>query len=104
MKVFQDYKGRPISLSDERLEHLESQHPEMVRQLKRISETIAHPERIIRSKTDTSVELFYKHYRTTPVSEKFLCIVVKASKDDNFVVTAYYTDRIKGGDLLWEKK
>jgi len=104
MKIFQDYKGRPVSLSDERLNHLESQHPEMVSQLKRISETLVHPEKVIRSKTDPSAELFYKHYRTTPVSEKFLCIVVKTSRDDNFVITAYYTDGIKGGDLLWEKK
>jgi hypothetical protein len=104
MKIFQDYKGRPVKLADERVEHLESQHPEMMSQGKRISETLPHPERVIRSKTDSSVELFYKHYRTTPVSEKFLCIVMKAAKDDNFVIIAYYTDRIKGGDLLWEKK
>lgn len=104
MKVFQDYKGRSVKLSDERVAHLESQHPEMVGQLKRISQTVVHPERVIRSKTDISVELFYKHYRKTPVSEKFLCIVVKTFTDDNFVITAYYTDRIKGGDLLWEMK
>lgn len=104
MKVFQDYKGRPIRLSDERLKHLETGHPEMVNQLERIFETLAYPERVVRSKTDTSVELFYKLYPTTPVSEKFLCIVVKTFMDENFVVTAYYTDRVKGGDLLWEKK
>lgn len=104
MKVFEDHKGRSIRLSDERLDHLETQHPEMLSQLERVSETLAYPERVIRSKTDTSVELFYKHYPSTPVSEKFLCIVVKTFKDDNFVITAYYTDSIKGGDLLWEKK
>lgn len=104
MKGFQDYKGRIIRLSDERLDHLETEHPEMVSQLERISETLAYPERVVRSKTDTSVELFYKHYPTTPVSENFLCIVVNTFRDENFVVTAYYTDRIKGGDLLWEKK
>jgi len=81
MKGFQDYKGRIIRLSDERLDHLETEHPEMVSQLERISETLAYPERVGRSKTDTSVELFYKHYPTTPVSEKFLCIVVNTFRD-----------------------
>jgi len=104
MKIFQDYKDRPIRLSNERLDHLETQHPEMVSQQERISETLAYPERVMRSQTDTSVELLYKHYPITPVSEKFLCIVVKTLRDENFIVTAYYTDRIKGGDLLWEKK
>jgi hypothetical protein len=104
MKIFQDYKGRIIRLSDERLDHLETEHPEMVSQLERVSETLVYPERVVRSKTDNSVELFYKHYPTTPVSEKFLCIVMKTFRDENFIVTVYYTDRIKGGDLLWEKK
>ena len=104
MREFEDFKKRLIRLSDERLLHLETEHPEMAGQLDRISETIACPEKVIRSKTDSSVELFYKHYRTTPVSEKFLWIVVKTSKDGNFAITSYYTDRIKGGNLLWEKK
>ena len=104
MKVFQDHRGRIIRLSDERLDHLETEHPEMVSQFERISETLTYPERVVRSKTDTSVELFYKYYPTTPVSEKFLCIVLKTFRDENFIVTAYYTDRVKGGDLLWEKK
>jgi len=104
MKVFQDYKGRIIRLSEERLDHLETEHPEMVSQLERISETLGSPKRVVGSKTDISVELCYKHYPTTPVFEKFLCIVVKTFRDENFVVTAYYTNKIKGGDLLWEKK
>ncbi len=73
-------------------------------QLDRISETIPSPDRVVRSKTDSTVELFYKHFQATPVTEKFLCIAVKAAKDDHFVVTAYFTDSVKKGELLWEKK
>ena len=83
---------------------METQHPEMVGQLNRISETLMMPDRIIQSKTDTIVELFYKHYQTTPVSEKILCVVVKKAQNDTFIVTAYYTDTIKRGKVLWEKK
>ena len=73
-------------------------------QLDKISETIISPDRVVRSKTDGSVELYYKHYQSTPVTEKFLCVVVKTTGDDHFIVTAYFTDSIKGGELLWEKK
>jgi hypothetical protein len=104
MKLFKDNQGQSIRLTDERLDHLETQHPEMVGQLNRISETLMVPDRIIRSKTATTVELFYKHYETTPVSEKILCVVVKTAQDYNFVITAYYTDTIKRGQILWEKK
>ena len=50
------------------------------------------------------VELFYKHYPSTPVTSKFLCTVVKVLPEDCFVITAYYTDTIKRGDVLWAKK
>lgn len=104
MHKFKDKQGRWVRFSDERLSHLESHHPEMAGQLDRISETLAVPDIIVRSRTDTLVELFYKQYISTLVSTKFLCVVVKTSKDNNFIITAYYTDTVKRGDILWEKK
>jgi hypothetical protein len=41
----------------------------MVGQLNRISETLKAPDKIIQAKTDKTVELFYNHYKTTPVSD-----------------------------------
>ncbi len=104
MMIFEDYKGRSIRLSDERLYHLETQHPEMINQLERISEILMGPDRVIQSRTDETVELFYKQYSITPVSEKFLCLVVKTLLTDSFIITVYYTDTIKKGAILWEKK
>jgi hypothetical protein len=37
----------------------------------------------------------------TRVGDKWLCVVVKISEDDAFVVTAYLTNRPKRGELLW---
>ena len=54
--------------------------------------------------TDANVELIYKLYTSTPVTRKFLCIVVKVLPEDNFIITAYYTDTVKKGVSLWEKK
>ncbi len=104
MEIFEDYRGRSVRLTDERHIHLENQHPEMVGQLNRISQTLKVPVIIIQSKTDQTVELFYNHYKTTPVSEKILCVVVKTSHDNHYVITAYFTDTIKRGQILWEKK
>ena len=97
MRIFEDYQRRSVRLTDERLKHLENPHPGMGGQLNRISKTLKTPDKIIRSKTDTTVELFHKRYKITPVSEKILCVVVKTSRDDNFVIAAYYTDTIKRG-------
>jgi hypothetical protein len=103
MLHFQDIRKRSIRLTDERLEHLETNHPEMMGQTSRIAETLADPNRIVRSRTDSMVELFYKWYAATPVTAKFLCVVVKAVPDDPFMITAYHTDAVKRGEVLWEK-
>lgn len=103
MVHFQDIRKRSIRLTDERLHHLETDHPEMAGQTSRIAETLANPDRIVRSRTDSTVELFYKWYASTPVTAKFLCVVVKALPDDPFMITAYHTDAVKRGEGLWEK-
>ena len=60
---------------------------------------------IVRARTDPDVELFYRHYDVTPVREKYLCVVVKLlAKDDIFIITSYFTDKIKRGEILWERK
>ncbi len=73
-------------------------------QIDKIRETLSDPEQIVRSITDPDVELFHRHYDTTPVTEKYLCVVVKILIDDLFIITAYFTDTIKRGEMLWKKK
>ena len=104
MLILIDYKNRKIRYTDERIKHSENSHPEMVNQLEKIKEALLIPEYVIESKTDTNVELLYKHYALTPVKAKYLCITVKYKDSDNFIITAYFTDTIKKGNLLWEKK
>lgn len=70
----------------------------------RIADTVATPERIVRSRTDATVELFYKWYPDTPATTKFLCVVVKALPDDQFIITSCYAGAVQRGEVLWEKK
>lgn len=76
----------------------------MSRQIDKIQETLKSPDVIVNSRTDHEVELFYRHYNKTPVAEKYLCVVVKILTNDLFIITAYFTDTIKRGIILWEKK
>lgn len=102
--LIQDLWNRTIRLTDERLSHLETDHPEMQGQVPKIVETMSHPDRIIRSRTDPQVEMFYRHYSSTPVTTKFLCVVLKILLDDNFIITSYFTNTVKKGEVIWEKK
>jgi hypothetical protein len=103
MQPLTDIHGRSMRLTEERRLHLQAVHPEMADQLPRVAEALASPDRIVRSRTDPTVKLFYKHYTSTPVTSKFLCTVVKALPGDNFIITAYDTDTMKRGEVLWEK-
>jgi hypothetical protein len=91
-------------LTVERQKHIEEDHPEMSGQIDKIQETLANPDRILRSRTESDAELFYRHYDITPVTEKYVCVVIKVSIGDLFIITAYFTDSIKRGEILWEKK
>jgi len=104
MKWFKDLQGRSIHLTQQRLQHMELDHPEMLGQIDRIEHTLLKPDTIVRSRTDPQVELFYRLYKGTPVTEKYLCVVVKGSIEDLFIITAYFTDTMKGGEVLWQRK
>ena len=101
--VFSDIFDRNIRLTHERLRHLEETHPEMEGQLENIGIVLKSPEIIIASISDENVELFYRFYTETIVGDKWLCIVVKNLENDFFVITAYFTNKIKKGNVLWKR-
>ena len=104
MKWLKDIHNRQIRLTNERQQHIEVDHPEMFGQIDKIQDTLLNPNMIVKSRTDSEVELFYRHYVTTPVSGKYLCVVVKISISGRFIVTAYFTDTIKRGEVIWKRK
>jgi hypothetical protein len=102
MKVFIDYAGRSIRLTDERRDHLLT-HPEMMLIEPMLTDAIASPDTVVRSRTDALVRLYYRATITGEFGEKWLCVVIKISSDDAFVITAYLTDRIKPGETIWTR-
>ena len=98
-----DCFGHPIRLTEERLAHI-LEHPEMREMEQEIERVLLHPELVRRSQSDVSASLFYRYYAQTMVGGKWLCVVVKYSDADAFVVTAYLTDKPKRGENLWPTK
>ncbi len=104
MQWLRDYINRTIRVTSERWEHIETEHPEMSGDLEKVLETLLTPDKVVRSRTDAQVELFYREYEPTRVGHKLMCIAVKVLPDDLFLITAYFTDTVKKGEILWEKK
>ena len=91
-----------MRFTNERLEHIESRN-EMKNQLTKIRETLSKPEKVILSNHDEGVYLYYKNYPKTPVTNKFLSVIVNIASNDAFILTAFFTDQIKTGVQIWPK-
>jgi hypothetical protein len=91
---YDDVQGRSLRLTDERLHHIQTAHPELADALRYLTPTLQHPDRIVRPRTDNTVELFYRYFETTPVTSKYLCVVAKTAVDDPFIITMVSTDAI----------
>jgi hypothetical protein len=96
VRTLSDYADVDIRLTEERLSHIE-RRPEMTDQLDRIEETLQSPDDVRVSDQDESVVLYHRRYANTPVTEKILLVVVKRAVESPFVITAFFTDRLKSG-------
>ena len=102
MESFKERFGRFVRLTPERRAHIE-RRKEMLGQLAKIWETLKEPDVVRRSRHDPAVHLYYKRFEATPVSDKYLLVVVKAEVGSPFVITAFFTDTIKAGEQLWPR-
>jgi len=103
MRVYVDYRGNRVRLTQERLAHILA-HREMRGMEPRIAETLHAPQRVVESLSDVQARLYYRFYVGTRIGDKYLCVVVKVADLDAFVVTAYLTDTVKKGRQLWPRE
>ncbi len=102
-QIFTDIHGRKLRLTKERFEHIETNHPELKESVELIKITVETPEYIVQSSSDARVELYYHYFYSTPVGDKLLCVVAKNLDTDFFIITVYFTDKIKKGEIIWKK-
>jgi hypothetical protein len=101
VKVILDHQGFAVRLTDERLAHI-LDHPEMVGLEGAIEETLKRPTLVIQSVSDETARLYYRFCSATRVGDEFVCVAVKVTGSDGFVLTAYLTDKPKKGLVLWD--
>jgi len=90
-----------VSLTDEKWNHVTHKHPEVKKFSNRIREVLGLPDIVKISKRDSGVHLYYKFYKDI-FGGKFLLVITNSEK--KIIVTAFITDKIKVGEVLWQKK
>jgi hypothetical protein len=59
---------------------------------------LVEPDEIRRSRKDRDIFLFYRRGQF-----RWICAVAKRENGEGFLVTAYPTDNVKIGDVVWKK-
>ena len=107
MNVFavQDVFGVEVCLPERRWKgHVLASHPEMSSHLEAIEQAITNPQFVFQSDIDTDAKLFYRRgivqgkYR-----HLFVKVAVSYATTPAIVKTAFFTDSMTGGKLLWAK-
>jgi hypothetical protein len=62
-----------------------------------VQEVLSDPDTIRKSKIDENVFLYYK------LKDKLYCVIVKHEDDAGFLITAYPTDKVKEGEIVWTR-
>lgn len=98
--VIQTRHDGSVQLTQERWEHIgeRKNRGELRPDLGFIAKTLEEPDEIRASNQDPEVRLYYRSYE-----DKWVTVVVKRDPQGSFVLTAYMTDRIKQGGLIWQK-
>ena len=103
MFLIESRNAVPVRLTEERLNHIIRNHPDMKNQESRMLETVNDPEFILEG--DFGELLATRFYSKTPLTSKHLIVAYKEiSKIDGFILTAYYARRISSRrKILWKK-
>lgn len=101
MDDFVDYSGQTIVLDKEIKKNVFNKHPEVSQFFDRITKTLQEPELVKQSKTSKRVRLYY-HFFNDIFNGKYFVVVVKLV-DQHFVSTFYITDKVKEGEIIWQK-
>ncbi len=73
-------------------------HPAMSGKEAELRRVLSDPDEIRRSRKDPSVYLFYR-----ADTRRWLCAVARREDGSGFLITAYPTDAIKAGEILWTR-
>ena len=100
----QSVLDRKIRLTHNQWNHTTYRHKELQSQEEKLKQTLQEPDIVFYSETDDNYQ-YYRFYSLTPVSQKYLLIIVKPLNGEGFIITAFFLREIrrKGKVKVYEK-
>lgn len=100
MDVANSINNIPIRLTDERWRHIVENHEDMAGYYDAVLQTVEDADYIIKGYGEALIALHEVKRK------KFLAVVYKEFDNDGFIITAYFTSKLKleREEILWKKK
>lgn len=73
-------------------------HPVMAGRLAEVQLALSDPDEVRQSSRDDNVLLFYRGQKP-----RWQCVVTRSQGQEGFVITAYPTDAVKAGVVIWTR-
>lgn len=89
--------GKRIRVTKRHWDTIVKKHESVAGLGEQVKETLQDPQYIRTSKEDEKVLLYY-----APYGKYYLCVVCRHLDGEGFIITAYLTDRIKKGAMIYE--
>ncbi len=86
--------GKMIELTAVQWSHITLRHRELRGQIAKMKLTLVEPDRVYYSSSE-GTHYFYRRFARTPVSQKYLLLVVKHRNGQGFIITAFFTRRVR---------
>jgi len=103
-RYFCPYLGDEVELTEERETHIAERHPDLLPLFgDELGETLANPDQVRRSDRFANARLFARWFESVR-DGKHVIVVVVSDRDPSqrhWVVTAYLSRRLSGGQIEW---
>lgn len=98
--------GFCVRTSEEYWQKLLIKHPDIAELESEVTQALTNPDEICQSSRDSNIILFYFTlilFYFTLKAKRWVVAVARRLNGDGFLITAYQTDAIKEGELIWRK-
>jgi hypothetical protein len=89
--------GFNVRTSQRYWQRIVAKHPDLADRLEEVKQALISPVEVRRSNRDADVLLFYS------ANEHWVVAVARRLNGDGFLVTAYRTDAVKEGEVIWRR-
>lgn len=96
---FTDFKDRQLILKPTTYKHIKRSHPEIKDIVVFIADTLSTPSFIVESKANMENWIYHKEKELSKTLYKVVVIDIRQSR----IKTAFITDSVKGGAVIWDR-